>query len=412
MLWLPWAAMGGVSVLQYGYGVAITMTRQSHGLNTVGAFWVIALWVIFQAGAAAATAIFRCRLNISPSTAMSVGAIMAEVGPLTLSFARDLGSAVLGYSALSGIGAGIVYATCLSTVAHWYPEQRGTKVGLVSGAFGYGAVPFIVVFTTVLEPHNRPGVFIAVGLCVLVVVAVCGAVFRDPPPDWWPAEVDPKLWNVDKRLNRSLVGNAPAIRQFLPIETVRTPAFALLYVIGVVASAAALLAIVYIPSIAMIHGISPVLAATAVAVLALVSGTGRSIANRTSDRFGRRQTLSLVLAAQGCALLGVAFAASAGSAAGIIVFAALSGWGGGAFYALCISLVTDYFGERNAVANFGMMYSAKVFGGLIGVGLPTLLIPSGRLDAAFVAAGLAILGIAFVPRQLKRPGYPGCRLPN
>jgi MFS family permease len=412
MLWLPWAAMGSVSVLQYGCGVAITTMQPIRGLRATGAFWVIALWVIFQAGAAVLTAVFRRRLNIGPSTAMCVGAILAGVGPLTLSFAGDLGTAVLGYSVLSGIGAGIVYATSLFTVAHWYPEQRGAKVGLVSGAFGYGAVPFIVVFTTALRPDNRPAVFASVGLIILVVVAVCGAIFREPPVDWWPAEVDPKLWAIDKRLNRSLLGNAPAIRQYRPIETVRTPAFTLLYMIAVVASAAALLAIVYVPSIAMSHGISPVLGGAAVAVLALVSGGGRGIANRISDRFGRHRTLSLALTVQGCALLGVAISASARSAGGIIVCAALSGLAGGAFYSLCISLVADYFGERNAVPNFGLVYSAKMFGGLIGVGLPALLIPSGRLDTAFVAAGLVCLGIALVPRQLRRPGYPVCRLPN
>jgi MFS family permease len=110
--------------------------------------------------------------------------------------------------------------------------------------------------------------------------------------------------------------------------------------------------------------------------------------------------------------LGLAYSASAGSALGLIGFAALSGLAGGAFYSLFINLVADYFGEHSAVANFGLVYSAKIFGGLIGVGLPALLIPSGRLETALITGGLICLCAAIAPRRLQRPGYPVCRLPN
>jgi MFS family permease len=69
-----------------------------------------------------------------------------------------------------------------------------------------------------------------------------------------------------------------------------------------------------------------------------------------------------------------------------VVFAALSGLAGGAFYPLLASLVADYFGERNAVRNFGLVYSAKMFGGLIGIGLPAFVVSSPTLMLVFVAA--------------------------
>jgi MFS family permease len=412
MLWLPWAAMASISVLQYGYGIAVIAVQQPQGPATAGAFWVLALWVVFQAAATAATPVLRQRLGIGPSTAMSIGALLSAIGPLTLSCTGNLGLTLFGYSVLCGTGAGIVYATCLATVAHWYPEQRGAKVSLVSGAFGCGGVPFVVLFASVLDPHNLGPVFTAVGLCVLVVLTVCGPFFRDPPSDWWPAEIDPRLWVFDKRMNRSLLGNAPAIRQYWPSETVRTSAFVFIYLIVVVATAATLLTIVYLPSIAVAHGLPLAVGAAAVGVLALVHGGGRSIASRFSDRFGRRQTLGLALGTEGFALLGLAYWASAGSAVGLVSFAALSGLAGGAFYSLFINLVADYFGERSAVGNFGLVYSAKIFGGLIGVGLPAMLIPSGQFGTAFVAIGLICLCTAIVPRLLQRPGYPVCNLPN
>jgi MFS family permease len=412
MLWLPWAAMAGISVLQYGYSVAATALQGASGWSATAAFWVLALWVMFQAGAAALTAALRHHSAVAPSRAMLVGALLCAAGPLTLAYTETFGLAVLGYSVLCGSGAGIVYATCASTVAKWYPEARGMQIGFVGGAFGYGAVPFIILFAAGLSPQNHGAIFTVVGVFVLAVVALCGFFFRDPPLGWWPPEVDPKLWAVDKRLNRSLLCNAPAVRQYAPGQAVRTPAFVVMYLIMVFAAAAFLLAVAYVPVIAISNGFGPVVAASAIGLLAVVSGGGRAVASRTSDRFGRRQTLTAALLLAGCAQLGLVYSASIQQAASFVVFAALSGLAGGAFYPLLASLVADYFGERNAVRNFGLVYSAKLFGGLIGIGLPAFVVSSPALMGVFVAAGLISLCAAVTTRLLHRPGYPALRLPR
>jgi MFS family permease len=412
MLGLSWAAMAGIGVLQYGYGVAVSALHATDGASVTGALWVLALWVVFQAGAAAPTAALSHRFALAPSRAVLVGALLCAAGPLTLAYSDSLALAVLGYSVLCGTGAGIVYATCTSTVAKWYPEERAVRVGFVTGAFGYGAVPSIALFVGVLTPGNQAEVFAGVGVCVLLVVAVCGALLRDPPAGWWPPEIDPKLWAIDKRVNRSLRNNVPAVRQYSPREAVRTPAFVVMYLILVFAAAASLLAIVYVPFVAMSHGFSLAIGASAVGLLAVVNGAGRSVAGRISDRFGRRQTLSAALLLEGCAQLGLVYSASVGQPAAFVVFAALSGMAGGAFYPLFASLVADYFGERNAVRNFGVVYSAKLFGGIIGVGLPALVVASDGLTLLFVAAGLLSLCAAIMTRLLHRPGYPALHLPR
>jgi len=412
MLGLSWLAMAGIGVLQYGYGVAVVALDATNGSSATGALWVLALWVVFQAGAAAPTAALSHRCAVSPARAVLVGALLCAAGPLTLAYTDSLALAVLGYSVLSGTGAGIVYATCASTVAKWYPEQRGVRVGFVTGAFGYGAVPFIALFAAVLTPANRAEIFAGVGVCVLIVVGVCGVLLRDPPSGWWPSDIDPKLWAVDKRMNRSLANNVRAVRQYPPVEAVRTPAFVVMYLILVIAAAASLLAIVYVPIVAMYQGFSLGVGALAVGLLAVVNGAGRSVAGRISDRFGRRKTLSAALLLEGCAQLGLVYSASIGQPAAFVVFAALSGMAGGAFYPLFASLVADYFGEPNAVRNFGLVYSAKLFGGFIGVGLPTLLVSSHGLMIPFVAAGLLSLCAAVMTRLLHRPGFPTVCLPR
>jgi MFS family permease len=184
-----------------------------------------------------------------------------------------------------------------------------------------------------------------------------------------------------------------------------------MYLILVFAAAASLLAVVYVPIVAISNGFGVGVGASAVGLLAVVNGGGRTVASRISDRFGRRQTLSAALLLGGCAQLGLVYSASIGQPAAFVVFAGLSGLAGGAFYPLFASLVADYFGERNAVRNFGLVYSAKLFGGIIGVGIPALLLSSHGLTIVFVAAGLLSLCAAVMTRLLHRPGYPAFRLP-
>ena len=167
-------------MLQYGYGVAATTLHGTSGWSATAAFWVLALWVMFQAGAAALTAALRHHSAIAPSRAMLVGALLCAAGPLTLAHADTFALAVLGYSVLCGSGAGIGCATCASTVAKWYPEARGVRTGFVGGAFGYGAVPFIILFVAGLTRANHAAIFTLVGVAVLAVVASCGFFFRDP----------------------------------------------------------------------------------------------------------------------------------------------------------------------------------------------------------------------------------------
>jgi MFS family permease len=120
----------------------------------------------------------------------------------------------------------------------------------------------------------------------------------------------------------------------------------------------------------------------------------------------------VALLVQGSAQLGLVYSASTAVPVAFIGFAALSGLAGGAFYPLVASLVADYFGEPSAVRNFGAVYSAKLFGGVIGIGLPALLIATQHLPLAFLVAGVVSLGAAVMTRLLHRPGLPVLGLPR
>ncbi len=127
----------------------------------------------------------------SARAAMLTGAVLCFLAFLTIGSTGNIVLVVLGYSVLGGIGAGLVYATCINMVGKWYPERKGGLTGFVNGGFAYGSIPFIVIFNYWFTPANHSMVLYLVGVYMLVLMAGCGLFFKDPPKNWWPSSAAP-----------------------------------------------------------------------------------------------------------------------------------------------------------------------------------------------------------------------------
>ena len=88
---------------------------------------------------------------------MMLGALGTLLGYLSLAYAPNVIVAYFGFGMFSGIGAGLVYATCVNMVGKWYPERKGGKTGFVNGGFAYGSVPFVFLFTSYMDLSNYQG---------------------------------------------------------------------------------------------------------------------------------------------------------------------------------------------------------------------------------------------------------------
>jgi MFS family permease len=402
MVWLPWVAMMAISVYEYGYGAAEEALRDAHGWSMSETFWLLSIWAFFQAGVAFPAGKLREKNIVSARTAMLAGAVLSAIGFVSIANSDSLVIAYLGFSVCGGIGAGLVYATCINLVGKWYPERRGGKTGFVNGGFAYGAVPFIFIFSYALHPNTYVWVLDLVGVYMLVVVAVCGLMFRDPPKNWWPSEVDPAQWATSKKGAESLRKNPPAVRQYTPMQAIRTGMLPLMWLSLGISAGVSLFGISYMVPFAKDLGFGPLIAASSAGVLSIINGTGRTLTGYVSDRFGRKQTLLAVLLVSAVALVGLLYAGKAQNEFAFLFFAFLVGFGGGAFYPMFASLTPDYFGENNNASNYGLIYSSKLLGSVVGIGVGASVIDAwGYTGAYWIAAvsALASAGIAFFLRQ-------------
>jgi MFS family permease len=405
MVWLPWIAMMAVSVFEYGYGAAAQTLRHAHGWTLSETFWLLSIWALFQAAVAFPAGRLREKGIVSAKAAMLAAAALSAVGFFSIAHSSNLVVAYLGFAVCGGTGVGLVYATGINIVGKWFPERRGAKTGFVCSGFAYGAVPFIFIFSYALHPNTYVWLLDLVGLFMLLVVAICGLFFRDPPKNWWPEEIDPLQWAASKSGAKSLQKNPPAVRQYAPLEAIKTGMLPLMWVSLGISAGVSLFGISYMVPFAKDLGFGPLIAASSAGVLSIVNGTGRAVTGFISDRIGRKRTLLVVLLVEALAMVGLLWAGEViGNEIAFLVFAFLVGFGGGAFYPLFAALTTDYFGENNNASNYGLVYSSKLLGSVVGIGVGGSVIEAWDYTGAYWIAAVCALLSAAIASFLRQPG--------
>ncbi|WP_326633762.1 MULTISPECIES: OFA family MFS transporter [unclassified Streptomyces] len=406
MVLLPWIGMMGISSSEYAFTSAEETLHDAHMWASGHIFWLMGVWIFFQAAVAFPAGQLRESGRLPARSAMMLGALGTLLGYLSLAYAPHVIVAYFGFGMFSGIGAGLVYATCVNMVGKWYPERKGGKTGMVNGGFAYGSVPFVFLFTSYMDLSNYQGVLVSVGVICCAAVAVAGWFFKDPPKNWWPQHVDPLKVSDDPRIVRSLAKNPPAVKQYTPREAARTPVLWMMWFCLLCTAGINIFGIAMQVPFGKEMGFAGGIVATAMSLKAIVNGTGRGVIGWISDRYGRRNTLIIVCLVLGSAQFGVFFSGDIGSMPFFLFCSMVSGFGGGAIFPLFAAMTADYFGENNNASNYGMVYSSKLISGLVGSGVGALVVGAWGYGGAFALAGSIGLASAVLAVFLRAPGRP------
>ncbi|MFD7502263.1 OFA family MFS transporter [Streptomyces sp. NPDC059850] len=409
MVYLPWIAMMAISVSEYAYGSAEDTLSEAHGWSQSDTFWILSVWVFFQAGIAFPAGWLREKGILTARRAMLIGAGLCLIGFLALSHMDDVFAAICGFGVIGGLGSGLVYATCINMVGKWFPERRGAKTGFVNGGFAYGSLPFIFIFNYWFDTGNYNEVLDLIGFYVLAAVALCGWFFKDPPKNWWPAHIDPLTFGGNAKSAKSLAKNPPAVRQYTPKEAIRTGVLPLMWLSLVLTAGVSIFGISFQVDYAKEVGFGPLVAASSMGIMSVINGVGRGLVGWLSDFWGRKTTLVFVIVVLGLAQFGVIWAGNIRSEWLFLFFAFLSGFGGGAFYPMFAALTPDYFGENYNATNYGLVYSGKLISGLFGGGLGSMVVDGWGYDGAYALAGGISMLAAAVALLLRQPGRPRAR---
>ena len=387
-----------IANLQYGWTLFVAPINKAHGWTRAeiqvafSVFIALETWLTPLGGWLGDTLGSRR----GPKLIIALGGIMVGIGWALNAYADSLTLLYVG-SAVTGIGAGFIYATCVGLAVRWFPDRRGLAVGLTAAGFGAGAAVTVIPIKMMIESSGYAHTFLVFGVVQGVLLFIVAWLLRYPDPGEVPAAPSKKV--------------AQSSRSFTPREVLMSPVFWLLYLMFVMVSASGLMATAQLALIAKDFGIDQVaiLGGASVLAVALVAdnianGSARPFFGWVSDQIGRENTMVIAFTLGGLAYL---LLGSIGNSPWLFVlFAALIFFTWGEIFSLFPSTCTDAFGPKYATTNTALLYTAKGTSALLVPFANVIKASTGSWWTVFLVAAAAnfivVLLALFALRPLRR----------
>ncbi|MFB6197752.1 MAG: OFA family MFS transporter [Halobacteriaceae archaeon] len=383
--------MGVVGPYQYVWSSIREPLARHVGIETAALSTVFTLFVIFQAGSQFPVGWWRDRHG--PRAISVIAAILAGGGYIGLAYARSVWQVYLLYST-GAIGVGIVYTVAVNTALKWFPDRRGLTSGIGTMAFAGGSaalVPYVRLNTgPELPPDAYVGVLRNIGLLIAVVILVGAWVLRDPPEDWSSSQ------DADREGGPN--------RTHTWQEMLRTWQFWLMYAMFVAVSGAGLMLTEKVIGYADHLGLAAMIATASATLLPLAGGAGRLILGEVSDRVDRKKAMAISFSLLGIGLFAVVWVGLQGAGTAFVVAVIFATFFWSPQYTLFPSIIGDYYGEKHSSANYALLYSGKMWGGIFGGSFTGVLVGSLGWTPTFLLAGAIALAAGVAALLLRPPG--------
>src|ERR1700722_12059360 len=372
--------MALIANLQYGWTLFVGPIQKAHGWRADEIQLAFSIFVAIETWLTPVEGFLVDRLGErGPRLMVASGALLVALGWGLNSIADSL-SLLFVAAALSGVGAGGIYATSIGNAVKWFPDRRGLAVGLTAAGFGAGAALTVIPIRMTIGAAGYAQAFLWFGIGQAVILIVVSRVLRGPE----------RPIVLANKANASL---PQSVSSSTSTEMLRSPVFWLLYLMFVAVSASGLMATAQLGPIAKDYGISNTAIffgastlSVALVVDNVLNGFARPFFGALSDRIGRERTMALAfsLGALSYWLLAVAGQTpwTFVLCAGLIFFT----WG--EIFSLFPSTCTDTFGPKYATANASLLYTAKGTSAFLVPLANILKTATGSWEAVFLVAAI------------------------
>ena len=381
-----------IANLQYGWNLFVDPIDQQFHWGRKSIQVAFTIFVLIETWLVPIEGWFVDRFG--PRIVVAFGAIMVALAWAIDSMTSSL-TVIYIAAAISGIGAGAIYGTCVGNALKWFADRRGLAAGLTAAGFGAGAAATVVPIKSVIDGFGYQSAFLWFGLGQGALVLLMSQFLHAPKSGH--AVARPR-------------GNQFAELDHAWHETLRTPLFWVLYAMFVLVAAGGLMATAQLAPIAkdfgvsskplMVLGITAATLSFAQVVDNVLNGVARPFFGWVSDWIGRELTMSIVFTLGAASIWGL-------GALGRdpVLFVVLSGavfftWG--EIFSLFPATCADAFGPRHATANAGLLYTAKGAAAIL-VPLGNVLADYGGWHMVFIVAGAMNLVAAVMALAVLKP---------
>ena len=388
--------MGLVSPYQYVWSSIEQPLADGLGISLPALGMVFTLFVVFQAGSQFPVGWWRDRHG--PRRLTLLAGVLAGGGYLGLAYATEVWQLYVLYS-LGAVGVGIVYTVAVNTALKWFPDRRGLTTGVGTMAFAGGSALFVPYVRANATVTGYADVLQNMGLLIGIGVLVGALVLRDPPSGWVEA-VD-----AEAEADGGVVGGY----QYEWREVLRTWQFWVMYAMFIAVSGAGLMLTATVISFAENLGLRATIATASATLLPVAGGVGRLVMGELSDRVDRERAMAASFTLCGLGLFAVVWFARMEADLLFVGAVVVATFFWAPQYTLFPSVVGDYYGQEHSSANYALLYSGKMWGGVFGGTVTGLLVTLTSWTTAFLVGGsLAVLaGVGALALRAPAPRRAG-----
>lgn len=324
---------------------------------------------------------------------ITVGVILCGLSGIILAYVSKVIILYL-WAFLLGLSSCFIYLPALTTVQHWYPENRGLVTGIVNMAFAFSAGIMSPIFAHMLESMGYISVNIIFAIIALVV-GVIAARYTEIP-------AGAVLQERESRSHARSSGYGVS-SSFTAGESIRTRSFWFLWITWALQGAAGSAMVPVSTMFGLSRGFTLQSAVAILTAFNIMSALSRITMGYLSDIVGRNTIMSITFFAAGGAYFILPYVSSLVIAASL---AAIIGFSFGTLFALSAPLVADCFGLQHFGVIFGLVFTAYGFvSGAIGPSLSGYILDVSRGNFVIVFTYLGIFCVlsGFLVRSVLPP---------
>ena len=330
----------------------------------------------------------------------SLAAILVAVGWGSIGAHSDVLAMCISYG-IAGVGASFIYTGGIAASLKWFPNKRGTASGIMACGFGSGAALFGWLITMLVKNYGCKTAFLYTGIGFAVILLVVAQVLRFP------------AGGVVAQASAPGKAKQAGTRSFTPFEMLKTGQFYLMYLMFVFMAVGYMFLTPNIKLMANDYKIPAAIFTITFTAFAAANGIGRIVWGVISDKIGRENAMFIDFIL--CGLLYILLPFVSHNPYMFMVAVTAAFFCTGPMFAFFPPITDDRFGEKYLSTNYGIVYTAKGVGGMIGPTFITALALSYAKAQGFevgwavgcsVIGGAAILsGIgAMVLKTMAKPG--------
>src|SRR5689334_15256672 len=170
-----------IANLQYGWTLFVTPIVDKHHWSRAEVQATFTVFVFLETWLVPVEGYLVDRFG--PKLVTVAGGVLAALGWVVNSQSDTMTMLYVG-QAISGIGAGAVYGTCVGNALKWFPERRGFAAGLTAAGFGAGSAATVIPISNMIKSAGYEQTFLYFGIGQGLVILVLG---------WFLAQPDAKI---------------------------------------------------------------------------------------------------------------------------------------------------------------------------------------------------------------------------